>query len=265
MRGTCDVWRMRRTRSITPASVVPDFRERSDARWMVGPSASGSLNGTPSSITSAPASARARTNLCVASSDGSPAVMYATMPSSPAARSSAKRFEIRVEFWDALVIAVGRLKQPLIRVHVLVAAAGEVEDDQVAGLELRQAFDEARDGVRGFERGDNTFGERKKLCRIERRLIVNRGIFGAMLIREPRMLRADGRIIKAGGNGMRGGDLAVFILQDVRVGALQNARTRARESLVSGEARGVFAEAIAAATAFDANHFHVGVLQEFMK
>src|SRR6266403_2455128 len=150
--------RICRTRSITRASVAPFFRARSDARWIVGPSASGSLNGTPSSITSAPASARARTNLCVASSDGSPAVMYATMPSSPAVRSSEKRFEIRVEFWDALVIDVGRLKQPLIRVHVLVAAAGEVDDDQVAGLELRQPFDEARDGVRGFERRDNTFG-----------------------------------------------------------------------------------------------------------
>src|SRR5258708_33102291 len=158
------------------------------------------------------------------------------MPSSPAARSSAKRFEIRVDFWDALVIDVGRLKQPLIRVHVLVAAAGEVDDDQVAGLELRQPFDEARDGVCGFERGDNTFGEREKLRRIERRMIVNRGIFGAMLIREPRMLRADRRIIKAGGNGMRGGNLAVFILQDVREGALQNAKTRARESLMLAEA-----------------------------
>src|SRR5580692_756104 len=115
----------------------------------------------PSSITSAPASAKARTNLCVASSDGSPAVMKATMPSSPAARSSAKRFEMRVEFWAALVIGVGRLRQPLIGVHVLVPAAGEVEDDQVAGLELRQALNEAGKSMRGFERGNNAFGARK--------------------------------------------------------------------------------------------------------
>ena len=63
---------------------------------MVGPSARGSLNGIPSSMTSAPASANARTNLCVASSEGSPAVMYAMMPNSPEARSSAKRWEMRV-------------------------------------------------------------------------------------------------------------------------------------------------------------------------
>ena len=32
-----------------------------------------------------------------------------------------------------------------------------------------------------------------------------------------------GRIIESGGNGMGGGDLAVFVLQDVGVGALQDA------------------------------------------
>ena len=53
-----------------------------------GPSATGSLNGTPSSITSAPASAAASTIFSLASSDGSPAVMYATRPSSPVLESS---------------------------------------------------------------------------------------------------------------------------------------------------------------------------------
>ena len=42
---------------------------------MVGPSAIGSENGTPSSITSAPASTSACMTGTVASSDGSPAVM----------------------------------------------------------------------------------------------------------------------------------------------------------------------------------------------
>jgi hypothetical protein len=39
---------------------VPRARARSLARWMTGPSASGSLKGTPSSMTSAPASMAAR-------------------------------------------------------------------------------------------------------------------------------------------------------------------------------------------------------------
>src|SRR5260370_3700194 len=136
--------------------------------------------------------------------------MYATMPSSPAARNSAKRFEIRVRFWDKLVVGVGRLKQPLIGVHVLVAAAGKVEEEQGAGRELRQAQNEARDGMRGFERGNKALGARKQLGRIERRLIVNRGVFGATLIGQPGMLRSDGRIIEASGNRMRSRDLAVF-------------------------------------------------------
>src|SRR5258708_12959516 len=138
--------------------------------------------------------------------------MSATMRSSPAARNSAKRFEIRGEFWDKLVIGVGRLKQPLIGVHVLVAAAGKVEDDQVAGLELRQALNEARDGMRGFERGNKALGARKQLGRIERRLIVNRGVFGATLIGQPGMLRSDGRIIEATQNPILTPDLPLFLL-----------------------------------------------------
>src|SRR5258708_23869372 len=158
--------------------------------------------------------------------------MYATMPNSPAARSSAKRLEIRVEFCSPLVIGVGRLKQPLIGVHVLVAAAREIEDDQVAGLELRQTFDEARDGMGGFERRNDAFGKREKLGRFERRLIVHGGIFGAMLIRKPSVLRANGRIVEACGNRMRRRNLAVFILQDIGVGALENAGARACKSLM---------------------------------
>src|SRR5260370_17663009 len=76
--------------------------------------------GTPSSITSAPASASARTYFSVASSDGSPAVIYATMPSSPETRSSAKRLEMRVEldgptgigFRESLKIRAGGSKCP---------------------------------------------------------------------------------------------------------------------------------------------------------
>ena len=45
---------------------------------MVGPSAIGSENGTPSSMTSAPASASACITGTVASSEGSPAVMNGT-------------------------------------------------------------------------------------------------------------------------------------------------------------------------------------------
>src|ERR1700741_4229609 len=154
------------------------------------------------------------------------------MPSSPAARSSVKRFEMRVEFWGALVIGNCRLKKPLISVHVLVAAAREVKNDEVAGLEPRQAFDEAGDGVGGFERRNDAFGKRQQLRRIERGLIIHSGIFGAMLVGKPGVLRTNGRIIEARGNRMRRRNLAVFILQNVGKCALENAGTRAGESFM---------------------------------
>ncbi len=44
--------------SSTPSSVAPAASARSVARWITGPSASGSENGTPISRTSAPARSR---------------------------------------------------------------------------------------------------------------------------------------------------------------------------------------------------------------
>src|SRR6267142_9707 len=64
---------------------------------------------------------------------------------------------------------------------------------------------------------------------------------------------------------MRGGDLAIFVLQDVSVGALENAGACTGEALVCGEARGVFAELAAASTGFDANHFHFRIAKEFVE
>ena len=46
---------------MIPAGVAPDRSASAEARWMTGPSMTGSENGIPISIASAPASARART------------------------------------------------------------------------------------------------------------------------------------------------------------------------------------------------------------
>ena len=43
----------------------------------------------------------------------------------------------------------------------------------------------------------------------------------------------------------------------------KNAGARAGEALMGGETRGVFAEAVAAAAGFDADHFYVGIFQKF--
>src|SRR5690606_15143304 len=68
---------------------APRASARSELRWMVGPSAIGSENGTPSSSTSAPAATSACITGTVASSNGSPAVMKGIRALRPAALSAA--------------------------------------------------------------------------------------------------------------------------------------------------------------------------------
>src|SRR5216683_5587800 len=116
------------------------------------------------------------------------------MPSSPDARNLPKRFEMRVELEATRVIMVWkeRLEQARVSVHVLVAAAGEIEDDEVIFPQLGQPFDQAGDGVGGFERGNDAFGAREQARGIESGLIGDGEIFGAALVGEPGMFGADG-------------------------------------------------------------------------
>src|SRR3989441_534900 len=66
----------RRIRSSTPGTVMPWSRAAWVERWMVGPSARGSENGTPTSTKSAPAAATARRASSDSSAVGNPAVRY---------------------------------------------------------------------------------------------------------------------------------------------------------------------------------------------
>src|ERR1700677_741909 len=105
---------------------------------MTGPSATGSLKGTPISMMSAPASAAAATILALASSEGSPAVMYAMSPSSLASASALNlrsilpaRFSVAgLEPARALAtfspedFELGELDIARQDFHVFVAAAG---------------------------------------------------------------------------------------------------------------------------------------------
>src|SRR5947209_4320941 len=153
------------------------------------------------------------------------------MPSSPAARSSAKRFEMRVGLAATAFIIWTRLKETFVGVHVLIAAAGKIEDDQVVFGKLRQALDEAGDGVRGFERRDDALSQGEQFCGFERGGIGDRYVVSAVLIGEPSVLGTDSWIIEASGNGMRGSDLAVLVLQNVGVRSLQDAGARASKTL----------------------------------
>src|SRR5688572_32922568 len=79
---------------------------------MTGPSAIGSENGTPSSMTSAPAAASACITGTVASSDGSPAVTNGTRALRPWALSEAKRELMRfIGIFLFLIEPLSRLRE----------------------------------------------------------------------------------------------------------------------------------------------------------
>ena len=89
------------------------------------------------------------------------------------------------------------------------------------GAERGREADAFGDGVRAFERGDDAFGARETERGVEGFGIGGGGVLGAAGIVQRRVLRADGGVVEAGGDGVREGDLAVVVLQNVGVGALQ--------------------------------------------
>ncbi len=117
----------------------------------------------------------------------------------------------------------------------------------------------------GFERGNDAFGAGEEARGVESGFVGDGGVFGATLIGEPSVLGTNGGIVEAGGDGMSGGDLTVFVLQDVSVSALKDAGASADKTLCGGETRGVFAELAAAATRFNANEFDTGITEELVK
>src|SRR6266550_6328345 len=88
--------RKARTISSVFVMVCPALSARCDDIWIAGPSAIGSVNGMPSSTTSAPAAGIARRIASEVSGSGSPAVRNVTSAARPCALSSAKRRSIRV-------------------------------------------------------------------------------------------------------------------------------------------------------------------------
>src|SRR3954453_16204455 len=94
--------RKARTSSSVFFKVCPALRARWDDSWIAGPSAIGSVNGIPSSLTSAPAAGTARTRASDVSGSGSPAVRNVTSAARPSVFNSAKRRSIRVVMGDDL-------------------------------------------------------------------------------------------------------------------------------------------------------------------
>src|SRR5438105_2903936 len=103
---------------------------------MIGPSAMGSENGTPTSTTSTPALSSPASSSSVASGDGCPAVIYGTSARRPPARSCAKRSATRsdevVADTNAVPIGLVRLDDRSLERAVLPAVS---EIDEVSRKE----------------------------------------------------------------------------------------------------------------------------------
>src|SRR6185503_7738138 len=126
----------------TLEGVAPSSSARRDASWITGPSITGSENGIPTSIASAPASSSPRSS--ASSTPASPPVTYGTKARPPASnrdRRAVSRAGTRGPR--------ERAARGPHRLKVLVAAAGQVDEHERALGE--RSTQEPADRVRGFE------------------------------------------------------------------------------------------------------------------
>ena len=124
---------------------------------------------------------------------------------------------------------------------------------------LGGALDALGYGVGGLEGADDSFEMGELAEGVERFLVVGGDVFGAALIVQPGVLGSDGRVVESGGDGVGEGDLSGGVLQQIRVGSLQDAGAA---SAFGVEAGGVLAEGVAAASGFDADERDAGVVEE---
>jgi hypothetical protein len=73
-------------------------------------------------------------------------------------------------------------------VHVLVAAAGEVDEQDRVLLHRGRHLHRLRDRVRRLERRDDAFGAAQLVERRERLVVGHRDVLGALAVLQPRVL-----------------------------------------------------------------------------
>src|SRR6185437_6726491 len=198
------------TIASTSRSDTPLRSARSDERWITGPSAIGSENGTPSSITSAPALTSACRIGTVCEGAGSPAVtkgMRALRRFAPSDRPGpsprpSPEGEGEINFSKALAMRLiserdaGGLGDG---VHVLVAAAGEVHEEDPVARHRGRDLHRIRDRVARFQRRDDALQAAERMEGLERLVVGDRHVLRASGVLEPGVLGAHAGIVEAGG------------------------------------------------------------------
>src|ERR1700681_818956 len=161
------------------------FNARSEERWITGPSAMGSENGTPSSITSAPFFTSACITATVCRGLGSPAVTKAMSAERRAARIFSK-------------VAGRRLKRFLEsdsrglahRVHVLVTAPREVHQQDLVAAHRGRELHGVGDRMARLERGNDALEAAQRMEGFQRLVVGHRHVLRAARILQPRVLGA---------------------------------------------------------------------------
>ena len=138
-------------------------------------------------------------------------------------------------------------QQPRDFVDVFVASAGEADHDDVVLAALAGGLEGLSDRVRAFDGGQNAFELCQRLERGESFVVADVDVAHSAGVFPVAVLRADAGIVEASGDRMHRHRLAVGILQDVAVAAVQ-------DSLVAeAERAGVIAGSWPTATCFDAS------------
>ena len=124
--------------SSTWSKRVPCSSAICELAWMTVPSASGSLNGTPTSMMSAPAASSPCSSATLRARSGCPAVTYGTNARRPLTRSAANRFAMASEEIvanpDAIALGILRLDDRA-EVQAIRALVREVHE-RSGGLEV---------------------------------------------------------------------------------------------------------------------------------
>src|SRR5487761_1734848 len=236
-------------------SVVTPLRSacRPD-RWMVGPSASGSLKGMPISMAAQPATWAARRLGTVSSRCGKPAVTYGTSwgsPPTPGARSAAlsrSPSAIGVPVCLGLVLAHGA--------DVLVAAPRQADDHDVVGVEgVGQLLGRVHRVAR-LQRRDDALETAETVECAERVGVGGGDVPDAPAVAQGAVLGSDAGVVEAGADRVRGEHLAVLILHEVAVRTVQHAGTAAVQR------RRMFLGVEAAPGRLDTDQAHVAVVEE---
>src|SRR3546814_10725386 len=124
--------------------------------------------------------------------------------------------------------------------NILVPSARAVDDDDLVLAQRRRDAFGGGDGVRRLQRGDDALQLGQLLKARERFFVGHRLIPHAADLVQPGMLGADAGVVEAGRDAVRLGDLAVLVLEQIGLVAME------ATGATPGEAGGVLAvEALA--------------------